>query len=179
MVKYMAYSIAILGSVAAKNIDSLNKTAKYASAALENGNVVVLGDKSTAAGESDVFVAGLPATATLTTDIYYMVYEAPIPVTASKYKGLTDDPREFNIAAGAIFNCYRPFVGDEIVLSEDGIAGEKSTNTYIAPANGTGELTWAANTTGASLAYKLEGATVISVGNERVTSYKFTCVKAV
>lgn len=174
----MSYSIAILGSVAAKNIDSLNKTAKYASGALENGNVIVLGAKSTTAGEGDVFTASLPATATLATDIFYMVYEAPVPVVNSKYKGITDDPREFNIAAGTAFNCYKPMVGDEIVLSTDGVDGTKSTNTYIVPANETGKLTWAANLTGVSLGYKLLGDTTISVGNERVTAYKFLCVLA-
>lgn len=174
----MAYSILVNASIAAKNIDSFVKSAKYASGALENGNVVVLGAKSTTAGETDVYVTVLPATATLTTDIFYMVSEAPIPVVGGKYKGITDDPREFNIAANTVFNVVKPTVGDELVLSVDGIAGTKGANTFIAPANGTGKLTWAADATGASLAYKLEATTYISVGNERVTAYTFRCVKA-
>jgi len=174
----MAYSILINASIAAKNIDSYVKSAKYAGGALENGNVVVLGDKSTTAGESDVFVASLPATDTLNAVVYYMVSEAPIPLVGGKYKGITDDPREFNIAANTIFNVVKPSIGDEIILSEDGIAGTKGANTHIIPANNTGELTWADNITGVTLAYKLEKTTYISVGNERVAAYKFTCVKA-
>jgi hypothetical protein len=173
----MAYGVCVLSSVAAKNIDALNKTAKFAGGALENGNVVVLGAKSATSGESDVYVASTPETSTLTTDIFQMVYEAPIPLINSKYKGLTDDPREFNIAAGTVFSCYKPVVGDEIVLTAGGLAGDKSTNEYIVPANNTGKLTWAANATSASLGYKLEGTTWISIGNARVTAYKFRCVK--
>jgi hypothetical protein len=174
----MAYSVVILSSVAAKNVDAFNKTAKFAGGALENGNVISLGAKSSTAGESDVYIAATPATASLETANYYMVYEAPIPLISSKYKGISDDPREFNIATSTVFNCYKPQVGDELIISEDGIAGSKSTNTYIVPANDTGELTWAANTTGVSLGYELDGTTFISVGSTRVTAYKFKCVKA-
>jgi len=171
-------AILILSSVAAKNVDAFNKSGKHATVAVENGNVVVIGDKSTTAGEKDVFVCTTPATATLATDIFYMVYEAPVPVVSSKYKGITDDPREFSIPAGDIFNMYKPQVGDEIILSDDGIGGTQSTNTYIAPANATCELTWIGSLDTVSLGYKLEATTFISVGNERVTAYKFTCVKA-
>lgn len=174
----MAYSILINASIAAKNIDSFVKSAKYANGALENGNVVVLGDKSATASEGDVYMASLPADPTLGTATYYMVSEAPIPVVGGKYKGITDDPREFNIPANTVFTVVKPTVGDEIILSEDGIAGTKGENTYIIPANGTAELTWSSDISGVSLAYKLEGTTFISVGNERVTAYKFTCVKA-
>ena len=171
-------AILILSSVAAKNVDAFNKSGKHATVAVENGNVVVIGDKSTTAGEKDVFVCTTPATAGLATDIFYMVYEAPLPVVDSKYKGITDDPREFSIPAGDIFNMYKPQVGDEIILSDDGISGDKSTNTHIAPANNTCELTWTSDISSISLGYKLEATTFISVGNERVTAYKFTCVKA-
>ena len=171
-------AILILSSVAAKNVDAFNKSGKHATVAVENGNVVVIGDKSTTAGEKDVFVCTTPATATLATDIFYMVYEAPVPVVSSKYKGITDDPREFSIPAGDIFNMYKPQVGDEIILSDDGISGTKLSNTHIAPANATCELTWTSDIGSVSLGYKLEATTFISIGNERVTAYKFTCVKA-
>jgi hypothetical protein len=174
----MSYGVAILSSVAAKNIDALNKSAKFTAGALENGSVISLGAKSSVAGEGDVYVAATPATATLGTDIFYMVYEAPIPVLNGKFKGLTDDPREFNIEAGKVFNCQKPMIGDEIILTADAVAGTKGSNGFVAPVNNTGKLTWAANTTGASLAYALDGTTFISIGNERVTAYKFKCVKS-
>jgi hypothetical protein len=173
----MAYSILIPSSVAAKNIDALNKTAKCTAGALENGNVVKLGAISSTAGENDVYLASTPATATLATDIFYMVYEAPIPLINSKYKGISDDPREFNIAANTVFNCQKPMIGDEIILSEDGLGGSKSSNTYIIPANDTGELAWAADASTTSLGYLLTATTFISVGSTRVVAYKFRCVK--
>ena len=174
----MNKSVVILSSVAAKNVDAFNKSGKHATVAVENGNVVVPGAKSTVAGEGDVYVCTTPATAGLATDIFHMVYEAPVPVVNGKYKGITDDPREFDVPAGTVFNMYKPQVGDELVLTADSIAGTKGTNTHIKPANGATKLTWAADATGVSLAYKLEGTTFVSIGNERVTAYKFRCVKA-
>ena len=173
----MAYSILIPGEIAARNVDSLNKFGK-AEVALENGHVVALGDKSTTKGENDVYNVNVPATATLATDIFYMVNEPVNVLVNGKYSGLTDDPREFNIAAGKVFSMYKPMVGDEIIISVDGLAGTKGTNTYIVPANGTTKLTWASDTSGVSLAYKYVGDTFITVGNEKVTAYRFICVKA-
>lgn len=170
-------SVVILGSVAAKNVDAFNKTAKY-TGVVENGNVVVLGAKSTVGGEGDVFVAATPATATLDSDIFHLVYESPVPVINGKYKGISDDPRDFEVASGVPFNVIKPQVGDELIISADGIGGTKSTNTFIVPANNTLSLTWAASATGVTLAYELKGITSISVGNERVTAYQFICVKA-
>ncbi len=46
----MSYSVLIAGEIAAKNIDSLNKFGK-AAVAVENGNVVALGDKSNVKGK--------------------------------------------------------------------------------------------------------------------------------
>lgn len=180
----MAYSVLNAGNIMAQHIDSLVKSAK-ATVALENGNIISLGALSADAGEGEVYVAATPATATLKSAIYYMVNEPAIPVlgTTHKFKGLVDDPTEFNIPAGTVFTCYRPQVGDEIIISEDGLAGSKLTNTYVAPANNTAELTWAADTSGASLGYELIETTYIKIPgatfyNTRKTAYKFRCVKA-
>jgi len=56
----MAKSVVILASVAAKNIDSLNKSGVYAGGALENGHVVAIGAKSTTDGQKDVYTVTLP-----------------------------------------------------------------------------------------------------------------------
>ena len=170
----MSKSVLILSSVMAQNVDSLIKSGVHATANLQNGFVVALGEKSTTTGMKDVYTVATPATATLSSDDFYMVYEAFIPVVNGKYKGITDDPREFEIPKGTVFNMFKPQVGDEIVLTA--VAGTKGENTYIVPANETCQLTWAANTTGVSLAFKLEGTTFVSIGNERVTAYKFRCV---
>jgi hypothetical protein len=177
----MSYSILIPGSIAAKNIDAFNKIAKYTGETIENGNVIKLGDISSTRGEEDVYTAATPLTGSLDTDVFYMVYEPVIVKTtsgSSTYNGLNDDPRNFVIAASTIFNSYKPQIGDEIILSTDGIAGSNSTNTYIVPANNTKKLTWAADSNGVSLAYKLVGASNITVGSESVTAYRFICVVA-
>lgn len=119
-----AKSVVILSSVAAQNVDAYNKTGVHATVAQENGFVVVLGDKSTTVGQKDAYVVTTPATATLATDDFYMVYEAPIP-TVEGWKGLTDDPRKFSVAATVPFNMFKPKPGDEIIISADGLAGTK------------------------------------------------------
>ena len=173
----MSYSVLIAGEIAAKNIDSLNKFGK-AAVAVENGHVVALGDRSATKGENDVYNVNVPATATLASDIFYMVNEPVNVLVNGKYSGLTDDPREFNIPAGKVFTMYKPIVGDEVVITIDGLDGTKGENTYITPANGTTKLTWANNVSGISLAYKYVGDTYVSIGNERVPAYRFICVKA-
>lgn len=173
----MAYSVLIAGEIAAKNIDSLNKFGK-ATVDVENGHVVALGDKSNVKGENDVYNVNVPTTATLASDIFYMVNEPVNVLVNGKYSGLTDDPREFNIPAGKKFTMYKPLIGDEVVITADGLAGTKGTNTYVVPADGTTKLTWAADGTGVSLAYKYVGDTYVSIGNERVPAYRFICVKA-
>lgn len=173
----MNYSVLIAGEIAAKNIDSLNKFGK-ANFAVENGHVVALGEKSTDKNEAFVYTVNKPADTTLETDIFYMVNEPVNVLVNGKYSGLTDDPREFNIPAGKKFTMYKPMIGDEVVITKDGLAGTKGDNTYVIPANGTTKLTWAATATGVSLAYKYVGDTYVSIGNERVQAYRFICVKA-
>lgn len=173
----MAKSVVILASVAAKNIDSLNKSGVYADGALENGHVVAIGAKSTTDGQKDVYTVTLPKTATLNSADFFIVYEAPVPVVGGKYKGITDDPREFEIPAGTVFNMFKPTKEDEIIISADGIGGTKDSNTHVAPAD-TGKLTWTSNISDVSLALVYEGDTFISIGNERVAAYRFRVVKA-
>lgn len=179
----MPYSILIPGAIEASNVDSLVKFAIDSVNNLENGNLVKLGALSSNAIEHEVFLAATPVTATLDADIFYMVNEPVLVTVNAKYRGLTDDPTEFNIAKGKVFTCYKPRVGDEIIISEDGLGGTKSSNTYVVPANNSAKLTWAANTTGVSLGYELIETTYIEVPSStfygrRKTAYKFRCVKA-
>lgn len=173
----MAKSVVILASVAAKNIDSLNKSGVYAGGALENGRVVAIGEKSTTDGQKDVYTVTLPGTNLDSAD-FFIVYEAPVPVVGGKYKGITDDPREFEIPAGTVFNMFKPTKEDEIIISADGINGKRGSNTHAVPAGGTGKLAWASDINGVSLALVYEGDTFISIGNERVAAYRFRVVKA-
>ena len=173
----MSYSVLIAGEIAAKNFDSLNKFGK-ANFAVENGHVVALGEKSTAKNEAFVYTVNKPATATLASGIFYMVNEPVNVLVNGKYSGLTDDPREFNIPADKVFTMYKPMIGDEVVITKDGLAGTKGENTHVVPADNTTKLTWAANGNNVSLAYKYVGDTYVSIGNERVPAYRFICVKA-
>jgi len=176
-------SVLVAGQIMAHNVDSLIKNAKYASGAVENGHVVTLGDLSSTAGEEEVYVAALPATAGLATDVFYMVNE-PVIVMTEGYKGLNDNPQNFEVEAGKVFNAFRPQIGDEVVITEAGLGGTKSTNTYIVPANATGKLTWAADADGVSTAFKLVETTSVEIPsanfwNSKAVAYKFQCVKAV
>lgn len=171
----MAYSILISGQIAANHIDSLVKSGKCGSA-LENGNIVTLNELSTTSGEAEVYVASTPLTATLATDVFYMVDEPVNVLVNSKYSGLTDDPREFNIAANKVFRATKPMVGDEIIVSEDGLSS--TIDAYAIPANESFELAWASSISGVSLAYKYIETTTIAVGSAHVTAYKFVCIKA-
>jgi len=175
----MSYSVLIAGEIAAKNIDSLNKFGK-ANFPVENGNVVALGEKSTAKNEAFVYTVNKPASNTLATDIFYMVNEPVNVLVNGKYSGLTDDPREFNIPAGKVFTMYKPMVGDEVVITEDGLNGTKVNDNYVyvVPSDDTTKLTWATDASNVSLAYKYVGDTYVSIGNERVQAYRFICVKA-
>lgn len=169
------YSILITGQVAANHIDSLVKSGKCG-AVLENGNVVTLNALSTTSGESEVYQASTPITASLATDIFYLVDEPVNVLVNGIYSGLIDDPRQFNIAANKVFRAIKPHIGDEIIVSTDGLYG--SINTYAIPANGSHELAWSASMSGVSLAYQYIETTKITVGSAKVTAYKFVCVKA-
>lgn len=178
----MAYSVLVAGAIQASNVDSLNKFAKCTTDALENGNVVKLGNLSSTDGEDEVYLAATPATSTLDTDIFYIVNEPVNVLTDSKYRGLNDDPTNFNIASGTVFTCFKPEIGDEIVISEDGLAGTKSTNDYVIPADDTASLTWSASTSSVSMAFELIESTTIEVPastfyDRKKTAYKFRCVK--
>ena len=175
----MSCSVLIAGEIAAKNIDSLNKFGK-ANFVVENGHVVALDDRSDVKGENDVYNVKAPASANLASDIFYMVNEPVNVLVNGKYSGLTDDPREFNIPAGKKFTMYKPMIGDEVVITKDGLKGTKVNDNYVyvVPSDDTTKLTWATDASNVSLAYKYVGDTYVSIGNERVPAYRFICVKA-
>jgi hypothetical protein len=173
----MAYSILIAGAIAANHIDAFNKSAKC-DGAVENANIIRLTEVSTSSGENEVYVASTPISDSLDTDVFYMVNDPVNVLVSSKYAGLTDDPREFNIAATTVFACYKPMVGDEIVVSEDGFSSTRTSETHAIPAANSLELAWSSTISTVSLAYLYLEDYNIPVGNTRVTGYKLLCVKA-
>lgn len=173
----MAYSILLAGQIAANLTDAFVKSAKC-DGAVENGNIVRLTEVSSTSGEEEVYVATTPVSATLDTDVFYMVNDPINVLVSSIYAGLIDDPREFNIAANKVFSCYKPMVGDEIVVSEDGFSSTRVAETHAIPADGSLELAWDTAVTSASLGYQYLDDYNIPVGSTRVTGYKLLCVKA-
>jgi len=176
-----SYSVLVPGAIMARNVDTLTKFAKYTLSAVENGNVLTLGALSTVAGETEVFVSATPATGTLTTAIYYMVYEPPVVVTNAQFRGLSDDPSDFSVAASTVFTVFKPMVGDEIIMTADGISG--SVNTYAIPANGALELAFSASASGVTLAWEVIETTFVNIPTTnffggRKTAYKLRCVLA-
>lgn len=174
----MAYSVLIPNKIAAMNIDAFNRSIVCASD-LENGNVVVLASKSATAGESEVWTATIPATATLN-DGLWMVYSPEVVVTNAQYKGLDPDPRNFLCTSGEIWDAFRLQVGDIVTLTDDSLNGTKSTNEFVVATDGRADLTWAGSAI-SGLSLKLLGTTYISlatgaIGTQRVTAYQFEVV---
>nr|DAG31335.1 MAG TPA: hypothetical protein [Caudoviricetes sp.] len=176
----MAKSILIPTLVAAKDIDSLNRSF-VATVDLDNGNVFGKGELSTNAGESQVYQTVTPATESLTG--LYMAFTAEDVVLAddlgNQYKVGTLDPRAFTNKAGVVFSGFKPQVGDLILISADGISGV--ANKYAVAENGASKLAFAAEA-GTGLSFKVVETTYITVasanniGSQRVTAYLLECV---
>jgi len=177
----MAHNILIQRKVAAKNIDSLNRSAVHATEAFDNGNLVSLSGLSSTDGEGEVFSAAVPATATLAA--LWMVYSPEVVVTvagAKKFKGIDIDPQDFEVPALSVMDVFKPQIGDILTLTADGLAGTKSTNAYVVAADGVKKLTWAASPI-SGMTLKLLGDDYVSlptgaIAGQRVTAYRFEVV---
>lgn len=174
----MAHNILIQRAVAAKNVDTLNRSAVHATEAFDNGNVLSLGGISSTDGEGEVFSASVPATATLAA--LWMVYTPEIVVTidgSKKFKGIDVDPQDFYVPALSVMDVFKPQVGDILTLTADGLAGTKGSNTFVVATDASKKLTWAASAI-SGLSLKLLGDDYISIGSgaintQRVAAYKF------
>jgi len=177
----MAHGIAIPKRVAAMSVDAYNRSAKSASADLDNGNVVVLNTGvSSTAGEGEVWLATRPATATLAAGLF-MVMTPEVVVTNSQFRNIDPDPRNFYVAQGKVFDAVKLQIGDIVELSEDCLAGTKSTNVYVVAADASYKLTWNATAvSGLSLKLVVDPSYISvpdgSISSGRVTSYIFEVV---
>lgn len=178
----MAYGILHLDAIQATNIDALNRSAK-GSADLENGNIVRLLTKSTAAGEDEVWVATQPAASAglqnlwmVADDVYVRTYSG-----SNVFLNIDNDPRNFIVKSGKVFKAFKPQVGDILTLSADALAGEKGSNGYVVATASTYDLTWAAAAV-SGLSLKLIATNYISIPSgtlgdtQRVVSYQFEVV---
>ena len=177
----MSHNVMIPNAIGAMNVDAWNRSGVHASA-VDNGNIVKLTGLSATAGESEVWTAVTPSTSNGLTDVW-MVGEPEVVVTNAQYKGLDPDPRNFFVAATKVFSCFKPQLGDIVTMTADGLAGTKSTNTFVNATDSTGGLkpVWGASQTGSVFSMELIETTYISladgsIGNQRVTAYKFVVV---
>lgn len=178
----MAYhGVLIPKAIMAKDVDSLNRSVVDA-ADIDNGHIMVMGARSTTAGLSEVFEVSQPATGSLTG--LWMAYSGDeIVLTASKYKGLDPDPRNFFNKAGDVFSAYKPQLGDIIMVTAEALAGTYigGTTTHVNATDGSWALTWGNSQTASVLSYKLLAVKYISlatggIDSQRVTAYELECV---
>ena len=178
----MAYhGVLIPSAIVATNIDSLNRSVVDA-ADIDNGNVFVMGARSTTTGLSEVFEISQPVTGALTG--LWMAYSGDeIVVTDARYKGIDPDVRNFYNAAGKVFSAYKPQAGDIITLTDDALFGtyDSATHLYVNATDQKWELAWGASNAGSCLCYKLLAVTYISlatgaIGSQRVASYELECI---
>jgi hypothetical protein len=177
----MSHNVLVQNAVAAQNVDAWNRSA-VAVSAVDNGNIVILSGISATAGESEVFSAIVPSTGNGLTGVW-MVAEPEVVITNAQYKGLDPDPRNFFVAAGTKFTIFKPQLGDIVTMTADGLAGTKSTNTFVNATDTTGGFkpVWGASQTGSVFSMKLLETTYLSIGsgaidNQRVTAYRFEVV---
>lgn len=174
-------SVLVVNKIAAEDLGSLNRSAVI-NAEVVNGSIYQLASGySATAGEGEVFTATLPATSALSN--LWMTNEALVnqaEINGKIVRGITIDPRDFSIPANKAFSVFKPQVGDIITITADGLAGTKSTNTFVVAANASALLTWAASAA-SGLSFKLLETTYLSIGSgaidtQRVTAYRFECV---
>lgn len=178
----MAHNVLVPSAIAAKNVDSYNRSA-VASTDVDNGNLVVLNGQSATAGQTEAWTALTPSTANGLTGLWVVYQGDEVDVTNAQYKGLDPDPRNFYVVSGKVFSIFKPQLGDILVFTTDGIAGTKSTNTFANATDTTGGLkpVWGATQTSSVFSLKLVATEYISIGtgainSQRVTSYKMEVI---
>jgi hypothetical protein len=174
----MTHTVLIPSAIAAMNIDSLNRSVS-ASAAVDNGDILTMGAEGTSGSLIEVFAV---SAATASGTNLWMAYSGDeIVLTASKYKGLDPDPRNFYNEAGMVFSAYKPQIGDILVVTADAFSNTFSSHTYAAAQAGV-KLLWTNGQASSGLCYKYIATTYISlatgaIDSQRVTAYKLECVQ--
>lgn len=180
----MTHAVLVPNMIAAMNIDSLNRHAiDYGASAsnIDNGNVFSLSTKHTSGSLTEVWELAQPTAASGTN--LWMAYSGDeVVLTASKYKGLDPDPRNFYSASNTVFSAYKPQIGDIITLTADAFANTFSSHTYAAPIADSFELNWESAQAASGLCYKYIRTTYISlatggIDNQRVTAYELECIQ--
>lgn len=131
------HGVFLASRMQSQNIDALNRNA-VSEVDVDNGMAVILGELSTDADKSQVFVATLP---TATTDKGIWIVDEPHEPIAQdalgeEYSVGIKDPRKFYIQAGKVFAVRKPQIGDIFKISADMVSvantiseGDESTPT--------------------------------------------------
>jgi hypothetical protein len=175
----MSYSIFVPMAYAAKDVDAWIRNAVSAGA-LENGNLVKLTTRSATAGEGEVFSSVDPSTANGKTDLW--IVNEPVVISTTQgslvYRGLNQDPRNFQIAAGKIVSVFKPQLGDIYRVSADWFSGAKGgSDTHANITDGqAGFPVWGTSQTASVFSVKLLATTFFSIGTggidtQRITAY--------
>jgi hypothetical protein len=167
----MAHAIFEGSAILATNVDARVRSAK-ATVDIDNGNVFALNSLSNVSGEGEVFIASTPGA---TPTGLWMAVDPEVVTTASKYKGIDPDPRNFVNEAGKVFAAIKPMKYDIVTLTGDAFTAARTNEGYAIAQEGSYELVWSA-TAGSGFALKLLKTKNIPVGSERVTGYMFEVV---
>lgn len=117
------------GTDVAKDLASAKFYASEKEAAIENGNVVTLGDFIE--GEREVKKATAPTATTKLKDLFLVA--SPEVVKNKEYYGLGD----FINGAGEIIRCYRFVTGDIFSVSKEALDGTAVKGQYVVAQAGT------------------------------------------
>lgn len=130
-----------LGTHAVINLDKVmaayhgNLESMQASVSLDNGSVVI-NSFNLVSGETGVFEAAAPATATLASAEILLVASPEITYLAGQTM------KDFYNPAGSTFRAYHLHAGDQFTVSTEAIAGGAAVavGSYVVPQNGSYQL---------------------------------------
>jgi len=177
-------AILVQNKVAAKNVDSYNRSAMAGSSTdLSNGNVFRLDSQYTSTGNTEVWLVSAPSLSASTMNKLWMAASPEVPITIDgslKYKGLNQDPRKFYIAGSTVFDAFKPQAGDVITLTEEAL-DSATAQAYANSSDGVYTFAWGASAVSDSLTLRYLSTTYISIGtgamdNQRKTAFKFEVI---
>lgn len=124
------HGVFLASRMQSQNIDALNRNA-VSEVDVDNGMAVILGELSTDADKSQVFVATLPTAAT---DKGIWIVDEPHEPMAhdelgGEYSTGIKDPRKFYVQAGKVFAVRKPQIGDIFKISADMVSVEDEDET--------------------------------------------------
>lgn len=177
------HAVLIPEAVAAMNIDSLNRSVidlGASASSIDNGNVFEIDSKHTSGSLTEVFEI-VQASSASPTDMWMAYSGDEVVITASKYKGLDPDPRNFFNEDNKVFSAFKPQVGDIILVTADAFSNSFDDHDYACGQASSFKLLWVNDERSTGLCYKFLATKYISladgsIGDQRVTAYELECV---